>query len=118
MLDQSVEELFFQYLEQLRYLDRECRVLSGLFAHTLQYFFAWHQATLKATRTNATIFSRIRDQFTGNTGSFGSSVAFSTLSDSAGYGAAPQVSSFKRLVDRARGISMSCLLYTSPSPRD
>ena len=35
MLDQSVEELFFQYLEQLRYLDRECRVLSGLFALSL-----------------------------------------------------------------------------------
>ena len=116
MLDQSVEELFFQYLEQLRYLDRECRVLSGLFAHTLQYFFAWHQATLKATRTNATIFSRIRDQFTGNTGSFGSSVAFSTLSDSAGYGAAPQVSSFKRLVDRARGISMSEEEVAPPLP--
>lgn len=104
MLDQSVEEMFFSYLEQVRYMDRECRVLSGLYAQALHRFFTWHEHMLKASRANATIFSRVREQFTGGTGSFGSSVAFSTLSDSAGYGAAPQVSSFKRLVDRARGI--------------
>ena len=108
MLDQHVEELFFQFLEQVRYMDRECHVLSGLYAQALHRFFTWHQNTIKASRANATIFSRVREQFTGGTGSFGSSVAFSTLSESAGYGSGttPQVSSFKRLVDRARGLSM------------
>ncbi|WFD39608.1 Exocyst complex component 5 [Malassezia japonica] len=105
MLDQAVEELFFPYLDQIKYIDRECRVLSGLCANALHRFFTWHRNTIKASRANATIFSRVRDQFTGaNTASFGSSVAFATLSDSAGHQAnAAPVSSFKKLVDRARG---------------
>ena len=106
MLDQSVEEMFSPYLDHVRYIDRECRVLSSLYAGALQRFFAWHRNTIKASRANATIFSRVREQFTGGSGSLGSSVAFATLADSGGYGAAPQVSSFKRLVDRARGVSM------------
>lgn len=105
MLDQSVEELFSPYLDQVRYLHRECRLLSGLYAAALQSFFTWHRNTIKATRANATIFSRVRDQFTGAHSSLGSSVAFATLADSAGYGAAPPPSSFKRLVDRARGLA-------------
>lgn len=107
MLDQAVEELFFPYLNQVKYIDRECRVLSGLYAGALGRFFTWHRNTIKASRANATIFSRVRDQFTGGqAGSFGSSVAFATLSDSAGYGKEPSnanVSSFRKLVDRARG---------------
>lgn len=105
MLDQAVEELFFPYLDQVKYIDRECRVLSGQYAGALNRFFTWHRNTIKASRANATIFSRVRDQFTGSSsGSFGSSVAFATLSDSAGHKeAAAPVSSFRKLVDRARG---------------
>lgn len=102
MLDQSVEELFFAYLDQVRYMDRECRVLSGLYAAALLHFFAYHRNTIKASRANATLFSRVREQFTGGGGSFGSSVAFATLADSTSGPQAP-VSSFRRLVDRARG---------------
>ena len=103
MLDQSVDELFSPYLDHVRYLDRECRLLSGLYAAALQAFFTWHRQTIKASRANATIFSRVRDQFTGSNNSLGSSMAFATLADSAGYGAAAPMSSFKRLVDRASG---------------
>ncbi|WFD41778.1 Exocyst complex component 5 [Malassezia psittaci] len=106
MLDQAVEELFFSYLDQVKYIDRECRVLSGMYAAVLTRFFMWHRNTIKASRANATIFSRVRDQFTGNSNSsFGSSVAFATLSDSAGMSkdSNTNASSFRKLVDRARG---------------
>ncbi|PKI85075.1 Exocyst complex component 5 [Malassezia vespertilionis] len=103
MLDQAVEEIFSPYLDHIKYIDRECRVLSMLYATALQPFFEWHRSMIKASRANATIFSRVREQFTGSaTASFGSSVAFATLADNQNTQNAP-VSSFKKLVDRARG---------------
>lgn len=106
MLDQHVEEIFSAYLERVPYMDRETRILSGLYAAALQRFFTWHRNTLKASRANATIFSRVREQLTGGNSSLGGTMAFATLSDSAGYGAPQTTSSLKRLVERARGASV------------
>lgn len=105
MLDQSVEELFFPYLETVRYIDRECRSLSALYATALQRFIAWHRAAIKASRANANIFSRVREQFTGGgVPSFGSSVAYASLADSGGLSSsAAPVSSLQKLLERARG---------------
>ncbi|WFD30188.1 Exocyst complex component 5 [Malassezia sp. CBS 17886] len=107
MLDQAVEELFFPYLDSVKYIDRECRMLSALYACALHPFFTWHRNTVKASRTNATIFSRVRDQFTGggSAASFGSSVAFTALSDGAGQalGADGATPALKDLVGPARG---------------
>jgi len=116
MLDQSVEELFSPYLDHVRYLDRECRLLSSLYATALHSFFTWHRQSIKASRANVTIFSRVRDQFTGANSTLGSSMAFAALADSAGYGAAAPTSSFKRLVDRARGTASFEDDATLPAP--
>lgn len=104
MLDHSVEELFMPYLDSVKYIDRECRLLSALCATALQRFVHWHKASIKATRANANIFSRMREQLTGAP-SLGSSAAYASLAETAAQ--APQqqapMSSFLRLVDRARG---------------
>ena len=105
MLDHAVEELFVPYLDSVKYIDRECRLLSALCAAALQRFVHWHKASIKATRANINIFSRMREQFSA-TPSLGSSAAYASLADSAAH--APQqapMSSFMRLVDRARGSS-------------
>ncbi|WFD33662.1 Exocyst complex component 5 [Malassezia cuniculi] len=105
MLDHAVDELFMPYLDSVKYIDRECRLLSSLCATALQRFVHWHKTSIKATRANANIFSRMREQLTGAP-TLGSSAAYASLAENAAQQPQQQqqpVSSFLRLVDRARG---------------
>jgi len=58
MLDQQLDELFGQYLDNNRYVERECKSLTELYASYLLQFARWHRATNKAKPTN-TIFDRM-----------------------------------------------------------
>ncbi|KAJ8296597.1 Exocyst complex component SEC10 [Rhodotorula toruloides] len=61
MLDQSVDELFVPYMEGARYLDKEGKSLTELYAAKLIRFTNWHRAMNKAKPSN-TIFDRMVNQ--------------------------------------------------------
>ncbi|GAA6029940.1 hypothetical protein JCM8097_009179 [Rhodosporidiobolus ruineniae] len=61
MLDQSMEELFVPYMEGQRYLDKEGKSLTELYAGKLIRFTNWHRAMNKAKPSN-TIFDRVVNQ--------------------------------------------------------
>ncbi|GAA5902521.1 hypothetical protein JCM8208_006909 [Rhodotorula glutinis] len=61
MLDASMEELFVPYMEGARYLDKEGKSLTELYAAKLIRFTNWHRATNKAKPSN-TIFDRMVNQ--------------------------------------------------------
>ncbi|GAA6015669.1 hypothetical protein JCM10207_008166 [Rhodosporidiobolus poonsookiae] len=61
MLDASMEELFVPYMEGSRYLDREGKSLTELYAGKLIRFTNWHRAMNKAKPSN-TIFDRVVNQ--------------------------------------------------------
>ncbi|KDE05767.1 hypothetical protein MVLG_03858 [Microbotryum lychnidis-dioicae p1A1 Lamole] len=63
MLDQAVEELFVPYMEGNRYLDREGKSLTELYAGKLLRFTNWHRAMNKAKPSN-TILDRMVNQLT------------------------------------------------------
>ena len=98
MLDQAVEELFVPYMEGFKYLERESRSLTELYAAYLLRFSNYHRAA-HHTKTS-TIFDRVRTQIAStNTGSAASaSSAATTASKSTSFG----FSKLSNLVDRAR----------------
>ncbi|KAM0792876.1 hypothetical protein ACM66B_002639 [Microbotryomycetes sp. NB124-2] len=61
MLDQVIEELFVPYMEGTRYLDRESKSLTELYAGKLLRFTNWHRAKNQAKSSN-TIFDRVVNQ--------------------------------------------------------
>ncbi|MBW0500625.1 hypothetical protein O181_040340 [Austropuccinia psidii MF-1] len=61
MLDQQLDELFSQHLDHNRYLDRESKSLTELYASYLLQFSKWHRAMNKAKPIN-TIFDRMVNQ--------------------------------------------------------
>ncbi|BGP13181.1 hypothetical protein JCM10213_000239 [Rhodosporidiobolus nylandii] len=61
MLDGSMEELFVPYMEGSRYLDKEGKSLTELYAGKLIRFTNWHRAMNKAKPSN-TIFDRVVNQ--------------------------------------------------------
>ncbi|GAA5991087.1 hypothetical protein JCM11641_004427 [Rhodosporidiobolus odoratus] len=61
MLDGSMDELFVPYMEGSRYLDKEGKSLTELYAGKLIRFTNWHRAMNKAKPTN-TIFDRVVNQ--------------------------------------------------------
>ncbi|GAA5826265.1 hypothetical protein JCM11251_007230 [Rhodosporidiobolus azoricus] len=61
MLDQSMDELFVPYMEGTRYLDKEGKSLTELYAGKLIRFTNWHRATNKAKPSN-TLFDRMVNQ--------------------------------------------------------
>ncbi|GAA5824178.1 hypothetical protein JCM3770_001192 [Rhodotorula araucariae] len=61
MLDGSMDELFVPYMEGARYLDREGKSLTELYAAKLIRFTNWHRAMNKAKPSN-TIFDRMVNQ--------------------------------------------------------
>ncbi|KAA1097251.1 Exocyst complex component 5, variant 3 [Puccinia graminis f. sp. tritici] len=65
MLDQQLEELFGQHLDNSRYVERECKSLTELYASYLLQFARWHRATNKAKPTN-TIFDRMVNQISSS----------------------------------------------------
>ncbi|KAI7934449.1 hypothetical protein MJO28_017082 [Puccinia striiformis f. sp. tritici] len=63
MLDQQLDELFGQHLDNSRYVERECKSLTELYASYLLQFAKWHRATNVAKPTNTnTIFDRMVNQ--------------------------------------------------------
>ncbi|GAA96373.1 uncharacterized protein L969DRAFT_91493 [Mixia osmundae IAM 14324] len=63
MLDQAVEEVFVQHLEGARYLDRESKSLTELYAGYLLRFANYHLSTHK-TKTTNTLFDKLVSQMT------------------------------------------------------
>ncbi|KAM0751654.1 Sec10-domain-containing protein [Meredithblackwellia eburnea MCA 4105] len=63
MLDQAMEELFVPYMEGTRYLEKESKSLTELYAGKLLRFTNWHRAMNKAKPSN-TIFDRVVNQLT------------------------------------------------------
>lgn len=61
MLDHSMEELFIPYMEGSRYMDKEGKNLTELYAATLIRFTNWHRAVNQAKSSN-TIFDRMVNQ--------------------------------------------------------
>lgn len=61
MLDQSMDELFVPYMEGSRYMDKEGKNLTELYAATLIRFTNWHRAMNK-TKASNTIFDRMVNQ--------------------------------------------------------
>ncbi|GAA5978973.1 hypothetical protein JCM10908_002753 [Rhodotorula pacifica] len=61
MLDHSMDELFVPYMEGSRYMDKEGKNLTELYAATLIRFTNWHRAVNKAKSSN-TIFDRMVNQ--------------------------------------------------------
>ncbi|GAA5996984.1 exocyst subunit SEC10 [Rhodotorula paludigena] len=61
MLDGSMEELFVPYMEGARYLEKEGKSLTELYAARLIRFTNWHRAMNKAKPHN-TIFDRVVNQ--------------------------------------------------------
>ncbi|EPQ28786.1 uncharacterized protein PFL1_03589 [Pseudozyma flocculosa PF-1] len=67
MLDQAVEELFVPYMEGIRYLERETRSLTDLYAGYLSRFTAYHKTPNKAKpAASNTIFNRMRNQISSS----------------------------------------------------
>nr|CDI51276.1 related to exocyst complex 100 kDa component [Melanopsichium pennsylvanicum 4] len=115
MLDQSVEELFVPYMEGIRYIDRESRSLSDLYAGLLFKFITFHRTTAIAKRDKAagnTIFNRMRNQIsaTSDASSSTSSLGGSSTATNASTAASSAISTSKtsffklsNLADRVRG---------------
>lgn len=117
MLDQSLDELFVPYMEGIRYIDRESRSLSDLYAGLLSKYIAFHRTAAvvkKEKGTGNSIFDRVRNQISAgpdasssNT-SLGGSTAASHTSTAATSNAS-KTSFFKlsNLADRVRGTNNS-----------
>ncbi|GAA5894708.1 exocyst subunit SEC10 [Sporobolomyces salmoneus] len=84
MLDQSIEELFVPYMEGSRYLEKEGKSLTELYAGKLIRFTNWHRATNKAKSGN-TIFDRMVTQLSNaaHQAHLSSSSSTTTLSSAA-----------------------------------
>lgn len=95
MLDQSVEELFVPYMEGVKYLERESRSLTELYAVYLLRFSTYHRATHQTKTSN--IFDRVRTQITPHAGASTSSTSATNL-PATKFG----FSTLTNLVDRAR----------------
>ncbi|KAK4704080.1 exocyst complex component 5, partial [Phenoliferia sp. Uapishka_3] len=63
MLDGAMEELFVPYMEGTRYLEKESKSLTELYAGKLLRFTNWHRHMNKAKPSN-TIFDRVVNQLT------------------------------------------------------
>lgn len=111
MLDQSVEELFVPYMEGVKYLERESRSLTELYAAYLLRFSTYHRATHHTKTSN--IFDRVRTQMTANTASTSTPTSTSAMATNK-FG----FSKLSNLVDRARvaaGAAAAASSTTAPS---
>jgi hypothetical protein len=114
MLDQAMDELFVPYMEGIKYVERESKSLTELYATYLLRFSQFHR-TIHHTKT-PTMFDRVRTQITttataatGATSSSGTADAKTGSSGATGpFGAAGVrggafgFSKLTNLVDRAR----------------
>ncbi|KAN0063111.1 Exocyst complex component 5 [Thecaphora frezii] len=106
MLDHAVEELFVPYMEGVRYLVRETRNLTDLYAGYLAKFFAYHKTPNKPKPASNTIFNRMRSQISSSaTEVHGQSAAPSTATTTTSAMSGAKSSFFKLsgLADRVRG---------------
>ena len=128
MLDQSVEELFVPYMEGIRYVDRESRSLSDLYAGLLAKFLAFHRTAAAAKREKGagnTIFNRMRNQISAtsdassSTSSLGGSSTATHASTAASSAASSSKTSFfklSNLADRVRGTHNNAAANLSTGP--
>lgn len=110
MLDQAVEELFVPYMEGVKYLERESRSLTELYAAYLLRFSQYHRTTHQ-TKTS-TIFDRVRTQIT-TTGANAPGSSGNAAGVSGARGGAFGFSKLTNLVDRARVAAGGQLSATS-----
>jgi hypothetical protein len=96
MLDQAVEELFVPYMEGVKYLERESRSLTELYAAYLLRFSTYHRAT-HHTKTS-TIFDRVRTQIAASNVNNANAASTSGAIGANKFG----FSKLSNLVDRAR----------------
>ncbi|MCO5590018.1 hypothetical protein L7F22_043987 [Adiantum nelumboides] len=108
ILDQAVEELFVPYMDGLKYLERESRSLTELYATFLLHFSNYHR-TIHQTKTTTNLFDRVRTQITtsgtssnSSAPSAGSAGATSTSHTTGTSGGAFGFGKLSNLVDRAR----------------
>lgn len=90
MLDHSMDELFVPYMEGSRYMDKEGKNLTELYAATLIRFTNWHRAVNKAKSSN-TIFDRMVNQLSNAAHQAAHSGSGETTA--AGPGGSPQIGS-------------------------
>lgn len=107
VLDSAVEELFVPYMEGVKYVERESRSLTELFAAYLYRFSQYHRTAHQTKTTN--LFDRVRTQITTTTGSASSAPASipgvaqpAQSASTAGNRSAFGFSKLTNLVDRAR----------------
>lgn len=126
MLESAVEEIFVPYMEGVKYLERESKSLTELYAAHLARFTAYHRQTSKVK--TSTIFDRVRAAAGGSSGttassaSTGAAATSSSSMVSVASGAtttAPSTvapkSAFSKLsgfVDRARGATTAAATNT------
>ncbi|UZJ52417.1 hypothetical protein CBS101457_001737 [Exobasidium rhododendri] len=111
MLDQAVDELFVPYMEGVKYLERESRSLTELYAAYLLRFSNYHRAAHHIK--SSTIFDRVRTQIATNTTN--SSLASTTGTSTATKGTSFGFSKLSNLVDRARVAAGAASSATSSS---
>jgi hypothetical protein len=111
MLDQAVEELFVPYMEGVKYLERESRSLTELFAAYLLRFSNYHRAAHHTKTSN--IFDRVRTQIATNANNQSSNLSATnaTLAKGTAFG----FSKLSNLVDRARVAAGAASSTTSSS---
>ncbi|CAO1618629.1 unnamed protein product [Jaminaea pallidilutea] len=60
MLDSAVDEIFMPYMEGAKYLERESKSLTELYAADLSRFTSWHRSTAATKAKTTNIFDRVR----------------------------------------------------------
>lgn len=111
MLESAVEDIFLPYMEGAKYLERESKNLTELYASYLAAFHASHRSTAKAKST--TIFDRVRAAAGGSNSPVNHPTGSSSTLSNSGQSAvtpstATKTSAFSKIsgfVDRARGAS-------------
>ncbi|EST09944.1 Exocyst complex component Sec10-like protein [Kalmanozyma brasiliensis GHG001] len=117
MLDQSLDELFVPYMEGIRYIDRESRSLTDLYAGLLSKYITFHRAAAvvkKEKGSSNSIFDRVRNQISAgpdassSNSNLGGGTGASSTSTAATSNAS-KTSFFKLsiLADRVRGTNLA-----------
>ncbi|CAO1620019.1 unnamed protein product [Parajaminaea phylloscopi] len=102
ILESAVEEIFVPYMEGSKYLERESKSLSELYAASLAKFVNYHRTPSKVK--TSTIFDRVRAAATSST-SNPSAAPNAATAQSASTSKTSAFSKLSGFVDRARGAS-------------
>lgn len=100
MLDQAVEELFVPYMEGVKYVERESRSLTELYAAYLLRFSQYHRNTHQTKSSN--LLDRMRTQISTGASAASTNASQATGSHSGAHRGGFGFSKLSNLVDRAR----------------